>query len=185
MKLKFAFLVSFFVASVSWAQPSSQSIANSCGLPTGCAATIAAIPAGLSQNTNPTATNTYSLGTSALRWLSVFAKDVNLPTGVITPAATPVSTFAPVAAVATAAANAGGLLPVITPGMSRQICNLNSANAITVWPQAAASTPGVILGFNTPVAAGTPASLAAGKCINCRGFNDATVINTWLCQMGA
>lgn len=111
---------------------------------------------------------------------------------VATVAATPVNTFAPQAVIPTAAANAGGFLPrpIPTPGEglgaqgSRVSIYNGSGNAQLIWPLPnTTGTPvaGTILGFGTPVAAGTPASLPNAKKVDC--FLGAN--NVWYCSMGS
>lgn len=105
------------------------------------------------------------------------------PTPVVAAAAlTPVATFGKVEVLPTQVANAGKFLPVVTPGYRNIIINAG-ANAQTVWPSAYTTgtpTPGTVLGFGTPVAAGTPASLPGGKGIECVGAAN----NVTYCMMG-
>ena len=187
-KILVAFLA-LFLASSAFADSVEYTRLQQLGMPPELAKEVdAAYSSAVKVSEIPKTNNSIDQGTAALRFRNIYAVNINQPTVVITPALTPAATFAPIFAVPTAAANAGGLMPQVTPGNSVFGCNTNGTNAITVWPQAnlkTTPTPGTVLGWGTPVAAGTPASLAAGKCIDCKQYDDATSPNTTRCILGS
>lgn len=178
-------LVSFLFSLPAFADSAAIGQLTGLGMSPELASTVDSLySSAISASEIPKTTNTIDLGSASKIFRGAYIGSLVQPFAVITPAATPVNTVAPLSVIPTFAANGGVLMPQCTPGATGPVVYNKGANTTLLWPQSSVGgtpTPGAILGFGTPVAAGTPALLPTGKRVDCGCDNT----NTFYCNMGS